>query len=178
LRAGYLRNTLLVGLACAVTVVTVPGVAQAADAYYAWYNFKSEKFLQPINSSTANGASIVIASSAGGSTPLPRQQKWLFKSTDGFVNFVNQATGKSMGVDGASTAPGAKIIQANRSDAATNQQWRMVRSTTYNGFYLLKNRKSGLCVGISNGSTSEIAQAAQFSCDEAAKNQLFADVAR
>lgn len=119
-------------------------------------NYKSKKYLQPSGGSTAIGAAIVQQPAGGGI------QLWVDLFDGTYDTFVNNQDGLAMGIDHASTSPGANAIQA-AIDGTTNQDWHVVyRTSTLFEFH---NRKSGLCLGISGASTANGAHAAQFACD-------------
>lgn len=132
----------------------------AAAAMYGIRNVKSEKYLQPLGGSGANGTKIVQQPFNADSLT----QLWTRVPDGNYLSFQNYS-GRNMGIDGASTSAGAAAILANGS-GDLNQDWQQIaRNDTV---FVLKNRKSGLCLGISGASTASGAQAAQFACDGSA----------
>ncbi|WP_406125241.1 RICIN domain-containing protein [Streptomyces canus] len=122
-------------------------------------NLKSKKFLQAV--STRNGARVVLQEG----NQINLLQNSAPVSDRPYISFWIVATGSNLGIDGASTAPGAAAIIATGS-GDLNQDWLPVRVKRYpDGYFAMKNRKSGLCLGISDASTVNGAQAAQFPCD-------------
>jgi hypothetical protein len=68
---------------------------------------------------------------------------------------------KCVGVDHASTAPGANIAQFNcesNPQEPNNQLWLLVNER-------IINNKSGKCIGVDHASTAIGAQLKQFDCD-------------
>lgn len=90
-------------------------------------------------------------------------QYWsLIDRGSGFFSIKNGKSGLCIGVDGASTASGARIAQY-ACDGATNQSWKFVSVTT--GYYSVVNKKSNLCIGVSGASTANDVGLFQFACD-------------
>lgn len=130
----------------------------SGDISFAIMNQNSRKFLQPEGGSNAVGAKIVQQPPTGGF-----YQQWRLILDGNFTTFWNDNSLLNLGIDRASTSPGAVAIQAKPSND-TNQDWlRQPPSTNMN--ITLINRNSGLCLGISGASTADGAQAAQFPCD-------------
>jgi hypothetical protein len=128
-------------------------------AAQSWYlqNQKSQKYLQPLGASSEVGALIVQQPFADA-----RYQAWWLIPDDEYMSFQNNFSSLNLGIDQASTTPGAPAIQAT-PDSSHNQDWLLQwRSDTV---FELHNRKSHLCLGISGASTADGAQAAQFPCD-------------
>jgi ricin-type beta-trefoil lectin protein len=67
-----------------------------------------------------------------------------------------------IGVDHASTSPGASIKQF-RCDGKPNQQWNTKKAEP--GFFSLENEKSGKCMGVDHASKQPGADIKQFDCD-------------
>ncbi|MCW7541175.1 RICIN domain-containing protein [Aquabacterium sp. A7-Y] len=141
-------------------------ILRAGDGKYGFMNLKSGKVLQPKGASTANGARIVQQPMVLSRGDLVNYQNWAaYNAGSNYFSFRNVKSGKALGVDRASTASGAELIQAT-ADTNNNQDWKFQTHPNYpSGVYSIKNRKSGLCIGISGASTASGAQAAQFRCD-------------
>ena len=93
-------------------------------------------------------------------------QYWRLQAIDAtHFLFVNTRSGLCLGVDGASTADGARVSQFNcdpTPTASENQAWRFVFSTVDQ--YQIRNGKSGKCIGINGASTANGAFATQQTC--------------
>lgn len=81
---------------------------------------------------------------------------------------VNRATGKPIGVYGASTADGAKIVQWTDDDDP-DQQWTL--ASAGNGYYNIINVNSGKALDDTNGSTSNGTQMQQWTTGTGNSNQ-------
>jgi galactose oxidase len=75
---------------------------------------------------------------------------------------------KCLAVEGASTAAGARVVQASCRQAG-NDQWQM--QPNGNDVQLI-NKQSGLCMAVTNASLSNAAQVVQVAC-ATANNQLW-----
>ncbi len=129
---------------------------------YAVRNFKSKKVLQA--ASDSNGAQVFQNNDVGAAL-----QRWTLVVDGPYRTFWNAApNGLNMGIDGASTAPGAVAIVAFGS-VHFNQDFQVIAQTTTE--FNLKNRHSGLCLGIDGASTAPGALAMQFTCSPTAPNQ-------
>lgn len=80
-------------------------------------------------------------------------------------------SGKCIGVDRASTKPGAKIGQYSCNTSAPNNQGWILVSDTGDLIRNLRNAKSRLCIGVDRASTANGAQLMQFKCNLTASNQ-------
>ncbi|MFI6736917.1 RICIN domain-containing protein [Nonomuraea sp. NPDC050451] len=127
-------------------------------------NYKSGHFLQPAGGSSANGAPVVQALN----NQNVASQHWILVPDGDYYSFENAASRKNLGIDRASTDPGAGAIQANPA-GHYNQDWILRYDARYpQNIFALYNRKSGLCLGIPNASTQPGKQAAQYPCDGSA----------
>jgi glucosylceramidase len=81
---------------------------------------------------------------------------------------VNRATGKPIGVYGASTANGAQIVQWT-NDGDSDQQWTLKDAGS--GYLNLANVHSGLALDDTNGSTANGTQMQQWSITSGNANQ-------
>ncbi|WP_314223866.1 RICIN domain-containing protein [Streptomyces zaehneri] len=143
-----------------VKSASADGKSVAAAAYYGIRNVKSQKYIQPLGGSSANGTKVVQQPFNADSLT----QLWTRITDGGYYSFENYS-GRNLGIDGASTANGAAAIIANGSGDA-NQDWVQVDRDAYT--FELHNRKSGKCLGIDGASTANGATAAQFTCDGSA----------
>jgi Trypsin/Ricin-type beta-trefoil lectin domain len=117
-----------------------------------------------------DGASVVAGAQAmqfycdGRNQPADNQFFQLRSSGSGTFNLINGKSGMCLGVDGASTADGALIMQfpCASPSPVNNQAWQFVNST--GSYFQVRNGKSGKCMGVSGGSLDHGAILAQFSC--------------
>jgi glucosylceramidase len=117
------------------------------------------------------------ASSVGGpddgmleDSPTVGLQPQALEAAEFFV-FRNENSKRCMGVDRASTDPGARIQQFD-CDCTANQQWRLDTEHVVIADHLaLVNGKSQLCIGVDGASTSAGANLSQFGCDQRANQQ-------
>ncbi|MGN9909932.1 RICIN domain-containing protein [Phytohabitans sp. LJ34] len=145
------------------TVVSLSDLRTRLAPPYGILNHKSEKALQP--GSATNGSVVTQQTPTG-----INLQRWDICCHDGnYVTFWNAQTPRlNMGIDGASTAPGAAAIVANGA-AHFNQDFDVIERTATE--FNLKNRHSGLCLGIDGASENNGARAMQFACSPSAPNQ-------
>jgi len=76
--------------------------------------------------------------------------------------FRNEKSDLCMGVDHASTDPGANLKQFT-CDGAANQRWEKLNAGVDKDYW--RNKKSKLCIGVDDGSTDSGANIRQFRCD-------------
>jgi V8-like Glu-specific endopeptidase len=133
-------------------------------------NGDSGKCLGVDGSSISSGAHVSAFYCDGRQYPNDNQY-WRLQSigTSGFFLFVNTKSGLCLGVDGASTADGARVSQFGCDPTPTtteNQAWRFTftRSVGNTNYYQIRNGKSGKCIGINGGSNANGAFASQFTC--------------
>ncbi|MEO8213857.1 MAG: RICIN domain-containing protein, partial [Myxococcales bacterium] len=81
----------------------------------------------------------------------------------GYTPIVAASTGKCMDVSGASTTPGAPVIQW-RCNFASNEQWTV---QPFNNAYRIIQQKSGQCLSVAGGSTVAGAAIVQNTCSGA-----------
>ncbi len=88
---------------------------------------------------------------------------------DGFFHIVNGKSGRCIGVDGASIAPGARVAQygcmASRA-TDSNQAWKFTANG--DGKFRIVNGKSGKCIGVHFGSVDHAAVLLQGNCSGSA----------
>lgn len=89
--------------------------------------------------------------------------------TSAWYQIVARHSGKAMGINGASTADGAGLVQLT-AGAGTNQQFQFVDSG--GGFYRLRARHSGKVIDVEGASVANGAVVRQFT-DSNATNQQF-----
>jgi hypothetical protein len=161
------RSTIAAALAGLVAVVLSPGIARAAtpstDRWYTFGNTATNYYAAVAGGSTANGGKVIqwegpyIPGSGGA---YRTEQEWRVYDPDGddWFFLINANSQKVMGVSGGATANGSKIIQWDRQNTNTDQQWTFVAPGTtghtnvpiYSDNYLL-NRKSGRCLAVAGG---------------------------
>jgi O-glycosyl hydrolase len=121
---------------------TVPG-----NGYYKLLNRNSDKVLDVVSSSTADGGSVDQWTDNGGAN-----QQWsLVAISGGYYKLVNRNSGKVLEVSAFSTANGGTIDQWT-DNGGTNQQWSLVAVGSY---YKLVNRNSGKVLEVSAFSTAD-----------------------
>jgi hypothetical protein len=80
--------------------------------------------------------------------------------------FVNEKSGRCMGVDRASKLAGALVQQFDCPPTrAPNQTWIVGGNVSIAGFRPLVNKKSDMCLGVDGGGTTHGANLMQFPCD-------------
>ncbi|OKP97673.1 RICIN domain-containing protein [Paenibacillus sp. P46E] len=78
---------------------------------------------------------------------------------NGFYTLTNSNSNLVLGVDNASTANRASVVQWN-SNSSNDQQWKLLDAG--NGYYKIINRNSGLSIAIDYGSTDWAAHVIQW----------------
>lgn len=147
-----------------VTGVSTPDVWDQ-NASYQLISRKSNKLLNVIGGSSANGADLEQRVD-GGTT----SQQWqITDAGGGYVKIINRSSGKLIGVENGSTTDGAVIEQWNDGGWAS-QQWQLV--SVGGGYYKLKNRSTGKVLDISSQSLADGAAAIQWT-DNGGTNQHF-----
>ena len=142
-------------------------------------NGDSGKCLGVDGSSTASGAHLSSFYCDGRQFPNDNQYWRLQSIGSGFFLFVNTKSGLCLGVDGASTADGARVSQFGCDPTPTtgeNQAWEFVPtgSVGATNYFHIRNGKSRKCIGINGGSNANGAAASQFGCSAAViNNQAF-----
>ncbi|WP_328752939.1 RICIN domain-containing protein [Streptomyces sp. NBC_00285] len=107
---------------------------------------------------------IVVSTDAPSSVTDPLvaaypDQVTIHSQTAPAMQIVNKQSNLDLGIDGASTAYNAGVVQQT-ADATANQQWRLIFAG--NGQYKLKNVNSGLLLGIAGGVSNPGAPAVQW----------------
>jgi parallel beta-helix repeat protein len=110
----------------------------------------SNSGLAAIVGTTNTGAAVVLGPADGANVSL-----WKLIPTDsGYFRVVNKASGLSLVVQGASSSPGAAIIQAAYThDSTFNDEWLV--TSAGNGLYRFVNRLSGLYLDVAGAGTAE-----------------------
>lgn len=147
-----------------VTGVSTPDVWDP-NASYQLISRKSNKLLNVIGGSSANGADLEQRADGG----MTSQQWQITDAGGGYVKIINRSSGKLIGVENGATTDGAVIEQWNDGGWAS-QQWQLVH--VGGGYYKLKNRSTGKVLDISSQSLADGAAAIQWT-DNGGTNQHF-----
>ncbi|MET8147128.1 RICIN domain-containing protein [Actinoplanes sp. NPDC049668] len=149
-----------------MTVVLSPGIARAAaPSTGRWYilgNTATFYYAAVAGGSHANGAKVIQWSGPyiPGGDGYRTEQQWQVYDPDGDEWFflINAESQKVMGVSGGATANSSKIIQWDRNNSNTDQQWTFVNPGTtghsnvpVSNYNYLLNRKSGRCLAVAGG---------------------------
>jgi hypothetical protein len=136
-------------------VVTPTGTSTSLAGRYQITNKNSGLALDTQNAGTAQGTSVVQATSTTGT-----DQNWTLVSAGrGLYKIVQQSSGLLLGIQQMSTADGgtALIWGDNNTD---DHLWQLIPAP--GGYYKIANYNSGLLLGVSNMSTSPGAQVLQW----------------
>ncbi|GHK01404.1 hypothetical protein SY2F82_32010 [Streptomyces sp. Y2F8-2] len=137
-------------------VVTPTGTSTSLAGRYQITNKNSGLALDTQSAGTAQGTSVVQATSTTGT-----DQNWTLVSAGrGLYKIVQQSSGLLLGIQSMSTSNGgtALIWGDNGTD---DHLWQLVPSG--DGYYKIANYNSGLLLGVNNMSTSSGAQVLQWS---------------
>ncbi|MFF4507973.1 RICIN domain-containing protein [Streptomyces sp. NPDC001401] len=151
--------------------ITVPVTTNASDGYhltitpsgtstslagtYQITNKNSALALDTSGAGTAQGTSVVQATSGTGSS-----QSWtLTAAGSGFYKIANKASGLLLGIDSMSTSDGGKALIWGDNGTA-DHLWQLIPSG--DGYYKIANYNSGLLLGVNGMSTSSGAQVLQW----------------
>jgi phospholipase C len=119
-------------------------------------------------------AACCLAAACGGTADITstNDQQDLGSAIDGKLEYrlINQASGRCLGVAGASHDNLAAIVESACTDS-TAQQFRF--QALGDGSFVLRSRNSGKCLDVSGGSTAAGAALIQYSC-HGHPNQRFA----
>lgn len=152
--------------------ITVPVVMNATDGYhlvitpsgtntslagrYQITNQNSGLALDTLNAGTAQGTSVVQATSTTGT-----DQNWtLVAAGSGLYKIVNQKSGLLLGITNAGTADGGTALIWGDNGTA-DHLWQLVPAR--DGSYKIANYNSGRLLGVDQMSTSSGAQVLQWS---------------
>jgi len=182
------RSTVAAGLAGLVVVVLSPGIARAAapstGRWYTFENTATNYYAAVAGNSTVNGGKVIQWDGPyvpGNPGTYRTEQEWQVYDPDGddWFFLINANSQKVMGVSGGATANGSGVIQWDRQNGNTDQQWTFVAqgaspSSTTNiptsSLNYLKNRKSGRCLAVAGGNDGNDVRGQQlilFDCDMA-----------
>ncbi|WP_239163422.1 pectinesterase family protein [Paractinoplanes rishiriensis] len=101
-----------------------------------------------------------VLPSAAATTPVP----------NGIYTLASGSSGKCVDVAGKSTANSALLVQTACASGATNQQWKVQGSSSFN----LVNGNGGRCVDVPSASVVSGTQLQQYGCGDGTKtNQLW-----
>ncbi|MFF4361362.1 RICIN domain-containing protein [Streptomyces sp. NPDC001604] len=136
-------------------VITPSGTSTSLAGTYQITNKNSALALDTSGAGTAQGTSVVQATSSTGSS-----QSWtLTAAGSGLYKIVNKASGLLLGIDSMSTADGGKALIWGDNGTA-DHLWQLIPSG--DGYYKIANYNSGLLLGVNNMSTSSGAQVLQW----------------
>ncbi|POX46369.1 RICIN domain-containing protein [Streptomyces sp. Ru72] len=137
-------------------VVTPTGTSTSLAGRYQITNKNSGLALDTQSAGTAQGTSVVQATSTTGTD----QNGTLVSAGRGLYKIVQQSSGLLLGIQSMSTSDGgtALIWGDNGTD---DHLWQLIPSG--DGYYKIANYNSGLLLGVNNMSTSSGAQVLQWS---------------
>ncbi|MGW2520602.1 RICIN domain-containing protein [Streptomyces sp. NPDC001617] len=136
-------------------VVTPSGTSSSLAGTYQITNKNSALALDTSGAGTAQGTSVVQATSSTGSS-----QSWtLTAAGSGLYKISNKASGLLLGIDSMSTADGGKALIWGDNGTA-DHLWQLIPSG--DGYYKIANYNSGLLLGVNGMSTSSGAQVLQW----------------
>jgi hypothetical protein len=136
-------------------VITPSGTNTSLAGRYQITNRNSGLALDTLNAGTAQGTSVVQATSTTGT-----DQNWtLVAAGSGLYKIVNQKSGLLLGIDTMSTADGGKALIWGDNGTA-DHLWQIIPAR--DGYYKIANYNSGLLLGVDSMSTSSGAQVLQW----------------
>jgi hypothetical protein len=136
-------------------VITPTGTNTSLAGRYQITNRNSGLALDTLNAGTAQGTSVVQATSTTGT-----DQNWtLVAAGSGLYKIVNQKSGLVLGIDTMSTADGGKALIWGDNGTA-DHLWQIIPAR--DGYYKIANYNSGLLLGVDSMSTSSGAQVLQW----------------
>ncbi|MFI7403891.1 RICIN domain-containing protein [Streptomyces sp. NPDC049541] len=136
-------------------VITPSGTSTSLAGTYQITNKNSALALDTSGAGTAQGTSVVQATSSTGSS-----QSWtLTAAGSGLYKIVNKASGLLLGIDSMSTSDGGKALIWGDNGTA-DHLWQLIPSG--DGYYKIANYNSGLLLGVTNMSTASGAQVLQW----------------
>ncbi|WP_369243782.1 RICIN domain-containing protein [Streptomyces sp. R41] len=138
-------------------VVTPSGTPASLAGRYQITNKNSGLALDTQNAGTAQGTSVVQATST--STTGTDQNWTLVSAGSGLYKIVNQASGLLLGINNMSTSDGGTALIWGDNGTA-DHLWQLIPSD--NGYYKIANYNSGLVLGVNNMSTTSGAQVLQW----------------
>ncbi|MEV1070153.1 RICIN domain-containing protein [Streptomyces sp. NPDC050263] len=137
-------------------VVTPSGSSTTLAGRYQITNKNSGLALDTVNAGTAQGTSVVQATSTTGT-----DQNWtLVAAGSGLYKIVNQKSGLLLGINNMSTSNGGTALIWGDNGTA-DHLWQAIPAR--DGYYKIANYNSGLLLGVDSMSTSSGAQVLQWS---------------
>jgi hypothetical protein len=136
-------------------VVTPTGASTTLAGRYQIVNGNSRLALDALNGGTAQGTTVVQATSTSGT-----DQNWtLTAAGSGLYKIVNQKSGLVLGISKASTTDGGTALIWG-DNGTPDHLWQFI--PTPGGQFKIANYNSGLVLGVTNVSTSSGAQVLQW----------------
>ncbi|MFC4502737.1 MULTISPECIES: RICIN domain-containing protein [Streptomyces] len=137
-------------------VVTPGGSSTTLAGRYQITNKNSGLALGTVNAGTAQGTSVVQATSTTGT-----DQNWtLVAAGSGLYKIVNQKSGLLLGINNMSTSDGGTALIWGDNGTA-DHLWQAIPAR--DGYYKIANYNSGLLLGVDGMSTTSGAQVLQWS---------------
>ncbi|MDH6455834.1 MULTISPECIES: RICIN domain-containing protein [unclassified Streptomyces] len=136
-------------------VITPSGTSTSLAGRYQITNKNSGLALDTLNAATAQGTSVVQATSTTGT-----DQNWtLTAAGSGLYKIVNQKSGLLLGITNASTASGGTALIWGDNGTA-DHLWQVIPAR--DGYYKIANYNSGRLLGVDQMSTASGAQVLQW----------------
>ncbi|WP_329438507.1 RICIN domain-containing protein [Streptomyces canus] len=136
-------------------VVTPSGTNTSLAGRYQITNRNSGLALDTLNAGTAQGTSVVQATSTTGT-----DQNWtLVAGGSGLYKIVNQKSGLLLGITNAGTGDGGTALIWGDNGTA-DHLWQLIPAR--DGYYKIANYNSGLLLGVQDMNTSSGAQVLQW----------------
>ncbi|MEW2396461.1 RICIN domain-containing protein [Streptomyces sp. NPDC046862] len=136
-------------------VITPSGTSTSLAGRYQVTNKNSGLALDTLNAGTAQGTSVVQATSTTGT-----DQNWtLVAAGSGLYKIVNQKSGLLLGINQMSTADGGTALIWGDNGTA-DHLWQVIPAR--DGYYKIANYNSGRLLGVDQMSTSSGAQVLQW----------------
>ena len=137
-------------------VVTPSGTSTSLAGRYQITNKNSGLALDTLNAATAQGTSVVQATSTTGT-----DQNWsLTAAGSGLYKIVNQKSGLLLGITNAGTSDGGTALIWGDNGTA-DHLWQVIPAR--DGYYKIANYNSGRLLGVDQMSTTSGAQVLQWS---------------
>ncbi|MFD9395260.1 RICIN domain-containing protein [Streptomyces sp. NPDC060000] len=151
-------------------VITPGGSSTTLAGRYQITNKNSGLALDTLNAGTAQGTSVVQATSTTGT-----DENWtLVAAGTGLYKIVNQKSGLLLGINSMSTSNGGTALVWGDNGTA-DHLWQAIPAR--DGYYKIANYNSGLLLGVDSMSTASGAQALQWS-DNGTADHLWKLVSR
>ncbi|WP_020134578.1 RICIN domain-containing protein [Streptomyces sp. 351MFTsu5.1] len=136
-------------------VITPSGTSSSLAGRYQITNRNSGLALDTLNAGTAQGTSVVQATSTTGT-----DQNWtLVAAGSGLYKLVNQKSGLLLGITNASTASGGTALIWG-DNGTPDHLWQVIPAR--DGYYKIANYNSGRLLGVDQMSTASGAQVLQW----------------